>query len=233
MELDARQLKKPVVVDEYGYEGNNGASWGNLGPREALEIHWALTIAGAYASHGETYVNPGNLLWWSVGGELVGEEPVRLGFLKQIMMEAPFAEMEPAPDVIKNGDGTATALAKRGSYYIFHFVQQKQAPDWNIGFFGPTTPSKPLPMPPLDLGKFKAPAIPEFMLGKGIFRVDLIDTWNMKIYPLGFTDGPTQKFSPLIAPGVMRFVKVGAIEPGKPHGSVADLLDAFGRIQPK
>ena len=28
----------------------------------------------------------------------------------------------------------------------------------------------------------------------------------------------------------MRFVKVDAIEPGKPHGSVTDLLDAFGRI---
>ena len=162
-----------------------------------LEIHWALTMAGAYASHGETYVNPGNLLWWSVGGELVGEEPARLGFLKQIMMAAPFTEMEPAPDVIKNGDGTATALAKRGSYYIFHFVQQKQAPDWNIGFFGPTTPSKPLPMPPLDLGKFKAPAIPEFMLCEGNFRVDLIDTWNMKIYPLGFTDRTNTKVSSL------------------------------------
>lgn len=229
IELDARKIGKPVVVDEYGYEGDNANAWGNLGPREALEIHWALTMAGAYASHGETYVNPGHLLWWSVGGELIGEEPARLGFLRQIMTEAPFQQMEPAPDIIRNNDGTATALAKRGSYYLIHFAPQKQAPDWNIGFFGPATPSHPLPGPTLGSETFHSPSIPEFTLGPGTFRVDLIDTWNMKVYPLGYTDGPTQKFLPEIAPGLMRFVKVDAPEPGKPHGSVQQLFDAFGQ----
>lgn len=230
LELDARRLKKPVVVDEYGYEGNNGLAWGNLGPREALEIHWAMTMGGAYASHGETYIHPGDLLWWSVGGELVGDEPVRLGFLKQIMMEAPFTEMEPAPDIIKDNDDTITVLAKRGSYYLFHFAEKKQAPDWNTGFFGPATPSNPLPSQPLAENPFKSSPTPELELGQGIFRVDMIDTWNMKVYPLGYTDGPSQKFTPEIAPGVMRFVRVDAAEPGKPHGSVQDLLDAFGRL---
>jgi hypothetical protein len=230
LELDARRMKKPVVVDEYGYEGNNGYAWGNLGPREALEIHWALTMSGAYASHGETYIHPGDLLWWSVGGELVGEEPARLGFLKQIMTEAPFTEMEPAPDIIKDGDDSMTALAKRGSYYLFHFAEKKQAPDWNIGFFGPATPYRPLPPRPLSADTFKSPPIPQFDLGPGIFRVDMIDTWNMKVYPLGYTDGPAQKFTPELAPGVMRFVRVEAAEPGKPHGSVQELLDAFGRL---
>ena len=229
LELDARRIGKPVVVDEYGYEGNNGLAWGNLGPREALEIHWALTMAGAYASHGETYIHPGDLLWWSVGGELVGEEPARLGFLKQIMMEAPFNEMEPAADIIKNGDDSMTALAKRGWYYLFHFAEKKQAPDWNIGFFGPATPSSPVAGKPVGAEAFKAPQIPEFDLGPGIFRVDMIDTWNMKVYPLGYTDGPTQKFTPELAPGVMRFVRVEAAEAGKPHGSVPELLEAFGR----
>ena len=73
--LDARRIGKPVMVDEYGYEGNNGMAWGNLGPREAVEEHWAITMAGAYGSHGETYIHPGHLLWWSVGGELVGDSP--------------------------------------------------------------------------------------------------------------------------------------------------------------
>ena len=228
IELDARKIEKPVMVDEYGYEGNNGQAWGNLGPREEVEIHWALTMAGAYGSHGETYVNPGHLLWWSVGGELVGEAPARLGFLKQIMMEAPFMEMEPAPDIIKGGDDTVTALAKRGSYYLFHFVQKKEAPGADIGFFGPATPSKPLPVPPFTEHTFKPPAIPEFILGEGIFRVDMIDTWNMKVYPLGYTDGPTQKFLPDMAPGVMRFVRVDTAESGKPRGSVQELLEAFG-----
>ena len=226
--LDARKIGKPVMVDEYGYEGNNGQAWGNLGPREEVEIHWALTMAGAYGSHGETYVNPGHLLWWSVGGELVGESPARLGFLKQIMMEAPFMEMEPAPDIIKGGDDTVTALAKRGSYYLIHFAQKKEAPGANIGFFGPATPSRPLPVPPFTDHTFKSPSIPEFALGEGIFRVDMIDTWNMKVYPLGYTDGPTQKFLPDLAPGVMRFVRVDAAESGKLRGSVQELIEAFG-----
>ena len=228
IELDARKIGKPVMVDEYGYEGNNAQAWGNLGPRESVEIHWALTMAGAYGSHGETYINPGHLLWWSVGGELVGEAPARLGFLKQIMMDAPFTEMEPASDLIKGGDDTVTALAKRGSYYLFHFAQKKQAAGWNIGFFGPATPSKPLPVSPLRNDTFKLPSMPEFILGEGIFQVDMIDTWNMKVYPLGYTDGPSQKFLPDMAPGVMRFVKVDIAESGKPRGSVQKLLEAFG-----
>ena len=226
--LDARAIGKPVMVDEYGYEGNNGQAWGDLGPREALEIHWAITMSGAYASHGETYIHPGDLLWWSVGGDLVGDEPARLGFLKQVMTEAPFTEMEPAPDTLRNNDGTAAVLAKRGSYYLVYFSEKKQAPDWNIGFFGPATPSKPLPGPSLTAGTFKPSPKPELFLGHGVFRVDMIDTWNMKIYPLGYTDGPTQSFSPQMAPGLMRFVKVDSAKPGRPHGSVQQLFDAFG-----
>ena len=226
--LDARKIGKPVLVDEYGYEGNNGMAWGNLGPREAVEIHWAITMAGAYGSHGETYVNPGHLLWWSVGGELVGEAPARLGFLKKIMSEAPYSEMEPAPAAIGNGNPLITALARRGSYYLFHFAQTKEVDGWNIGFFGPSTPSQPLLAQPAGPGVFKPARIPEFRIGEGTFRVDMIDTWNMKVYFLGYTTGPVQKFQPEIAPGLMRFVKVERAEPGKPAGSVTGLFNQFG-----
>lgn len=244
--LDARKIGKPVLVDEYGYEGNNGAAWGNLGPRETVEEHWAITMAGAYASHGETYVNPGHLLWWSVGGELVGESPARLAFLKRIMSEAPYREMEPAPDLIKDGTALVTALAKRGSYYLFHFAQFKQDADWNIGFFGPATPSQPGPRPPLpspaapgvaaganavaqqNLGGARSPG-PELTLGDGVFRVDMIDTWTMRVYFLGYTTGPTQRFRPQISPGLMRFVKVDKPEPGSPTGTVTELLNQFGQ----
>ena len=226
MALDARKIGKPVVVDEYGYEGNNGMGWGNLGPREAVELHWAITMAGAYGSHGETYVNPGHLLWWSVGGELVGEAPARLGFLKKIMSEAPYGEMEPEPDLVSNGNPLITALAKRGSYYLFHFAQAKEAADWNMGFFGPATPSQPLPAKgPVT---WKSVPVPEFRIGDGTFRVDMIDTWNGKVYFLGYTTGPVQKFQPEIAPGLMRFVRVERAEPGQPTGSVTELMNEFG-----
>jgi hypothetical protein len=226
--LDARKIGKPVLIDEYGYEGNNGMAWGNLGPREAVEMHWAITMAGAYGSHGETYVNPGNLLWWAVGGELVGDAPARLGFLKKIMSEAPYEEMEPAPELVANGTPLITALAKRGSYYLFHFGQTKENADWNMGFFGPATPSKPLSEKPTGPPRWKSAPTPEYRIGEGTFRVDMIDTWNMKTYFLGYTTGPVQRFQPEIAPGVMRFVKVERAEPGKPSGSVTSLMNQFG-----
>jgi hypothetical protein len=227
--LDARKIGKPVVIDEYGYEGDNGMAWGNLGPREAVEEHWAITMAGAYGTHGETYVNPGHLLWWSVGGELVGEAPARLGFLKQIMTEAPYREMEPAPDLVTNGDALMiTALAKRGSYYLFHFGQAKEPEGWNIGFFGPATPSQPHAAKPAGPGAFKPAPTPAFRIGEGTFRVDMIDTWNRKVYFLGYTTGPEQAFQPEIAPGLMRFVKVEKAEPGQPTGSVNELFSRFG-----
>ena len=171
---------------------------------------------------------PGHLLWWSVGGELVGEAPARLRFLRRIMLEAPYTEMEPASGLVNDGTPLVIALAKPGSYYLFHFAQAKEASDWNIGSFGPATPSNPLPLKPLRFAEFKRPPIPEFHVGEGIFRVDMIDTWNMKVYCLGYTSGPTQKFQPQLSPGLMRFVKVDHAEPGQPAGSVAELMDQFG-----
>src|SRR5450759_1024401 len=160
-----------------------------MGPREVVEEHWAITMAGAYASHGETYVNPGHLLWWSVGGELIGEAPARLGFLQKIMSESPYSEMEPAPYAIITGNPLISALAKRDPYYLFHFAQTKEVAYWNIGFFGPATPSQPqLSLSkPAGPGVFKPAPIPEFRIGEGTFRVDMIDTWNMKVYFLGYT----------------------------------------------
>ena len=108
---------KPIVVDEYGYEGNNGSGWGSLDARTLLKEHWELTIAGGYGSHGETYVHPGGILWWADGGTLVGDLPSRLGFLKQIMTEAPFQQMEPAPQQVMGG----AALVGPSGYSLFYF----------------------------------------------------------------------------------------------------------------
>jgi hypothetical protein len=118
-------------------------------------------------------------------------------------------------------------------YYLFHFAQTKETADWNIGFFGPATPSQPLPAKPIGPGTWKPVLVPEFRLGKGTFRVDMIDTWNMKVHFLGYTAGPVQKSHPEIAPGLMRFIKVERAEPGKPVGSVAELVNEFGSHAPE
>jgi hypothetical protein len=107
---------KPTVVDEYGYEGDNGQDWGNLSAKEELGRHWEITMAGGYASHGETYVHPDGVLWWAAGGDLVGDSPARLRFLKTIMTDSPYQDLLPAPEIVRGG----TALALKGKYYLVY-----------------------------------------------------------------------------------------------------------------
>ena len=112
---DARaKYKKPAVVDEYGYEGNNGEGWGSLSAQEEVIRHWEITMQGGYASHGETFVHPGGVLWWASGGQLVGDSPQRLGFLKSVMTASPFQDLVPSPGVAEG----AEALALKGQYYL-------------------------------------------------------------------------------------------------------------------
>jgi hypothetical protein len=80
---------KPVVVDECCYEGNIDRAWGNLTPQEMSHRVWEGTARGGWVGHGETYLDPDDVLWWSKGGGLRGESPARIGFLRRILAEAP------------------------------------------------------------------------------------------------------------------------------------------------
>jgi len=118
-----RAYHKPVVIDEYGYEGNIPRGWGNRSPQEETHRHWCATIGGAYASHGETYYNKEEKLWWAVGGKLIGKSPPRLAFLKKIMEQAPYEQMAPEPDFATG----AYTLARPGSYYLVYFPRRATA----------------------------------------------------------------------------------------------------------
>jgi hypothetical protein len=39
--------------------------------------------------HGETYLHPEDILWWSKGGVLHGESPARIAFLRKIVEAGP------------------------------------------------------------------------------------------------------------------------------------------------
>ncbi len=50
---------------------------------------WEGFSRGGYVGHGETYLHPDDILWWSKGGVLHGQSPERIAFLRQIMEEGP------------------------------------------------------------------------------------------------------------------------------------------------
>ena len=172
-----KRYRKPVVVDEYGYEGNNSEPWGELTGPEELSRHWDITMAGAYASHGDTYVHPGGVLWWAAGGELDGESPARLAFLKSVMTSLPFQDMVPAPELVVNG----SVLAKPGEAYLFRVA-------WG---------EKQFLTPPSQIR----------LMGAQRFKVELIDPWRMKIYLLGYTESGDQAFRLPMIPALLRITR--------------------------
>ncbi len=76
---------KPLVYDEIQYEGNIARRWGNLSPEEMTRRFWLATVAGVYASHGETYRVPPGEPVWSDGGKLRGTSPRRIAFLRKLV----------------------------------------------------------------------------------------------------------------------------------------------------
>lgn len=203
MGLDSRKYGKPVVIDEYGYEGNIPMTWGSIASRECVEMHWSIVMAGAYGSHGESYFG-------TQSGTYVGESPERLRFLKQTMMETPFQDLEPLSDVLADENPSVTVLGFPGVCYIFDFSQPKEKSSGKLGFFGPATPSHPFPIVPgsVDPNYFQTPP-PKFNIKDGLYRVEMIDTWQMKKYDPGFTSGSSQQFRSMIEPGIVRLTKVG------------------------
>ncbi len=146
--------RKPIVFDEVKYEGNLPQRWGNISAEEMVLRFWEGTIAGTYVGHGETYLDPNDIIWWAKGGVLHGQSPARLAFLRKIMDEGPAEGLEP---IDKWQDDPFAG--KRGEYYLGYFRREKPTA-W-----------------PFELNKAN-------LRDGMKFRVEVIDTWNMTITPI-------------------------------------------------
>ncbi|NEM92056.1 DUF5605 domain-containing protein [Galbitalea soli] len=108
---------KPIVIDECAYEGDIDQGWGNITGEEMVRRFWEGAVRGGYVGHGETYLNDREELWWSKGGELVGQSPERIGFLAGIIADAPGGAIDPLPgdwDVAWGGVGDEYRIAYLG-----------------------------------------------------------------------------------------------------------------------
>jgi len=121
---DWRDLyRKPVIIDECVYEGNIPNDWGNLTPEEMVNRFWIAWCRGAYCTHGETYIHPQNILWWSKGGILYGQSPERISFLYKIMRESPQEGVYP----FHNLWNKETYLIKENEFYLHYYGNSQQA----------------------------------------------------------------------------------------------------------
>jgi len=146
------RYQKPVVMDEICYEGNIKHGWGNISGKEMVRRFWEATCRGGYAGHGETYMHPEDILWWSHGGELHGDSPERLHFLGEIMKTIPSPGLKKMDtlwdEVAAEVDGGFVCQEK---YYLYYY-------------------------------SFNRPSFREFSLDEQTnYEVDVIDTWEMTI----------------------------------------------------
>ena len=149
---------KPIVHDEINYEGNIRSRWGQLSGEEMVYRFWVAYIGGAYATHGETSSGrPYGDGWVSTGGELVGQSPQRIAFLRKIVEDGPQEGLNPIDQYyVPNMTG------KYGEYYLVYFGKE-----------------------PVREWDFRLPD--EALKDGMRFKVDIIDTWNMTIIPVDQT----------------------------------------------
>jgi hypothetical protein len=143
--------RKPVVFDEIKYEGNIPTRWGNLSAEEMVHRFWECIIAGTYPGHGECYLHPNDVLWWSKGGVLHGQSPARITFLRDVLATAPADGLEP----IDKWQHTNIA-GRPAQYYLVYFGKQ-----------------------PITTWRFSLPRH-ELEDGMR-FHVDVLDTWEMSL----------------------------------------------------
>ena len=146
--------RKPVVFDEIKYEGNIRHRWGNISAEELVFRFWNGTVAGTYVGHGETYLSPDDILWWSKGGVLKGPSPARLAFLKQVLAGAPADGIEPIDKWQEPCIG-----GKAGEYYLVYFGKELPT-NWVF-----------------NLPKMK-------LTNDMKFKMEILDTWNMSVSPV-------------------------------------------------
>jgi hypothetical protein len=145
---------KPIVFDEAKYEGNIPQRWGNLSGEEMVHRFWQGAIAGTYVGHGETYLRPDEILWWSKGGTLHGTSPPRIAFLRKILESGPPEGLEPIDKWQE-----AHVAGKRGEYYLV-YLGNEAPKEWRVAL-PRTRLNEPLTL-----------------------QADVLDTWEMTITPV-------------------------------------------------
>lgn len=148
--------QKPVIFDECRYEGNIEMGWGDMSAEDLVDSFWKLMAHGAYATHGETYLDHPNTdrpIWWAHGGQLHGESYKRINFLADVFAKYQLSDVEPIG--IQTADWELYAGQSRDQSHV-------------VIYFGTSQP------------RFEN--LPFLASGKQ-YTAQLVNTWDMTITP--------------------------------------------------
>jgi hypothetical protein len=107
-----KRYQKPVIDDEYQYDGNV-KPWGQLTEEEAVLRIWIATIEGGYATHGESF-SPYNFFW--KGGTPQRSSFSRVSWLSEEVLNN---DSKPLPGGLTAVDEVS---AKAGNdYFLYYF----------------------------------------------------------------------------------------------------------------
>ncbi len=118
--------QKPIVFDECKYEGNIASRWGNLSGDAVTRRFWLASAQGTYCGHGETYLDPQDILWWSHGGVLHGTSPKKIAFLRGLLEETIAIGSGPIGFTAFSSDPVG-ARRPNGSVIFYYFDEHQQA----------------------------------------------------------------------------------------------------------
>lgn len=167
--------KLPVLIDECGYEGNIAFAWGNLSAPALVHHVWTTVIRGGYATHGETFYNEDEVLWWSKGGILRGESPARIAFLRELL-ESLGETLEPACDFAASDPNGRREAEESPFAKAMMRLPERQRNEQIM-----------LLLPPVLYGRKHVlqylgracQAWLDMQLPEGDYRIEVIDTWEM------------------------------------------------------
>jgi len=168
---------KPISIDECCYEGDIAELWGNISAQKMVRRFWDGVVNGGYVTHGETYYNDAENLWWAKGGKLVGESVARIVFLRRILEEGPEDGLDPVKSTnayrISASGGLDNVVVQQ------LFVPPEGEEDWPRVMAWFATAGQPhryyLSYLGENLPREFAVAVPP---GEA-YSATLIDTWNM------------------------------------------------------
>ena len=177
------EYKKPIVIDECGYEGNIEFTWGNLSGFELVNRFWTTLACGGYCTHGETFFRDDRILWWGKGGTLRGKSVSRIAFARNLLESLPGVPeaMMGTLSMDPNGGGADSSMAAFGeammrmpeaarTAYIAELIPMVFGnQDYRIYYLGRSCPAW------LDV---QCPR-------KGTYKVEIIDVWEMTRTPVG------------------------------------------------